>query len=169
MLDQGIVFSGHTLGYLLTQKGTIEKEGSWANYKDNFGHFTVDNDNTTWNLLGHTYTGSQVYLYYRARGYVEQKALFYSFLSSFYFETLIETYTERPSFQDTFNTPFFGSTLGYVFERVSVNFINSDNSFKYYLGRLINPFSYLVDGEASIFVMPTSDATGGVILWSSTL
>lgn len=164
-VDQGVVFLGHTIGYLATQSDTIREEGSWEDYKDRLLTFEFDNDNTAWNFVGHTYTGAQVYLYYRARGYVESKAFFYSFLSSLYFEVFIENYTENASFQDTFHTPFFGSSLGYVMERVSVNLINSESTFNYYLGRLINPFSYLVDSKDVSFT-PYIDNKGYALLWS---
>jgi hypothetical protein len=150
--DQAIVFTGHALGYAVTQAETIREEGSFEKYKKHFLSFRFDNDNTTWNFFGHTYTGSQVYLYYRARGYNQNKAFYLSFLSSLWFEVLIENYTENPSFQDTFNTPFFGSILGHYMEKASVSLINSDNGFYKFLGRVINPFSYLVDNEKMAFI-----------------
>lgn len=166
-LDQGVVFIGHTLGYLATQPDTVREEGSWEGYNKRFLTFKFDNDNTTWNFLGHTYTGSQVYLYYRARGYVESKAFFYSFLSSLYFEAIIENYTENGSFQDTFNTPFFGSSLGYVIERVSVNLIKSDSAFMRGLGRVINPFSYLVEGKKeTTSLTPVFEKDSYALVWS---
>lgn len=164
-IDQAIVFAGHTLGYIATQSETIREEGSWKDYNDRFLTFKFDNDNTNWNFIGHTYTGSQVYLFYRARGYAESKAFFYSFLSSLYFETIIENYTEHASFQDTFNTPFFGSSLGYVIERVSVGLINSDSSFAQGVGRLMNPFSYLVKGEGIVFT-PYVNKDAYALMWS---
>lgn len=151
--DQAIVFSGHTLGYLLTQRETIQKEGSLDNYKNNFLQFRFDNDNTNWNIFGHTYTGAQVYLYYRARGYNRNKSFLLSFLSSLWFEVFIENYTEKPSIQDTFNTPILGSSLGYFFEGASKSLINSSNPLLKILGRAINPMSFFID-ERKISVIP---------------
>lgn len=145
IFDQMIVFGGHALGYWATQRDTISNEGSFEKWQDNFLQFRFDSDNTTWNYFGHTITGSQVYLYYRARGHDQNEAFYLSFLSSLWFEVFIETYTEKPSFQDTFNTPIFGSVLGHYLEKASVYLVNSDNSFYYYLGRAINPLSYLVE------------------------
>lgn len=165
-LDQGIVFLGHTIGYVATQYDTVKEEGSWTDYNRHFLKFKFDNDNTTWNFIGHTYTGSQVYLFYRAKGYAESKAFFYSFLSSLYFEVFIETYTENPSFQDTFNTPFFGSSLGYVLERASVNFLKSDSAFLNGLGRVINPFSFLVKDNQSTSLTPVFQKDSYALVWS---
>jgi len=166
LFDQSIVFAGHTAGYLLTQSETIRKEGSFETYKKNFLSFRFDNDNTTWNFFGHTYTGSQVYLYYRARGYNQNKAFYLSFLSSLWFEVLIENYTEKPSFQDAFNTPFFGSILGHYMETASVHLINSDNMFYRGLGRVLNPFSYLVDENKMVFIPSFKSKDDFKITWT---
>ncbi len=152
IVDQGIVFSGHLTGYLLTQNKTIEQEGSWKKYNEHFLDFKFDNDNTNWNYFGHTYTGSQVYLYYRARGYSRSRAFAFSFLSSLWFEAFIETYTEQPSVQDTFNTPVFGTAAGFIAEKVSVYFLNSESVYVRALGRIINPFSFLVERKNVAFV-----------------
>lgn len=150
--DQGIVFTGHLVGYFATQWQTIKDEGSFEKYQDNFLQFNFDSDNIGWNYIGHPYTGSQVYLYYRARGYEESESLYLSFLSSLWFEILIETYTEKPSLQDTFNTPLFGSALGYLFEKTSVYLINQESSVARFLGRAMNPFSFLVDDNLVSFM-----------------
>jgi hypothetical protein len=158
-IDQSIVFSGHLSGYLLTQGDAIDKEGSWSKYNDHFLDFKFDNDNTNWNYFGHTYTGSQVYLFYRARGYTKSRSFALSFLSSLWFEAFIENYTEQPSVQDTFNTPVFGTALGYVSEKVSVYFLNSESIYIRALGRIINPFSFLVEQKNVAFVPIYRDPT----------
>ena len=158
--DQAIVFGGHTVGYIATQWDIFRREGSAKQYNENLGRFRFDNDNTAWNFFGHTYTGAQVYLYYRARGYRQDNSLYLSFLSSLWFETFIENYTERPSFQDVFNTPLFGSALGFVMEKGSVQLINSEKKWKRILGRALNPFSFLVEGEESISFAPLIDKNG---------
>lgn len=165
-VDQSIVFAGHAAGYILTQSETIRKEGSFESYKKNFLSFRFDNDNTTWNFFGHTYTGSQVYLYYRARGYNQNKAFYLSFLSSLWFEIFIENYTENPSLQDTFNTPFFGSILGHYMEKASVYLVNSDNLFYRSLGRVINPFSFLVDDNKMVFIPTFKSKNDFKITWT---
>ena len=160
LTDQALVFSGHTIGYIATQWNTIKEEGSSESYKDNFGRFRFDADNTAWNFAGHTFTGAQVYLFYRARGYRQNRALYLSFLSSLWFEIFIENYTERPSFQDIFNTPIFGSTLGYVIEKGSVEMINSKSKWKRFLGRALNPFSFLVEEEDEVSFSPLFNKSG---------
>lgn len=166
LIDQGIVFTGHTLGYLATQSTKIKNDGSFKKYENNFLKFRFDGDNTTWNFIGHTYTGSQVYLYYRARGYNENKAFYLSFLSSLWFEVFIETYTEKPSFQDTFNTPFFGSILGHYMEKASVSLINTDNTFYKIIGRILNPFSLIKEDNNMALVPSFRDKDNYKITWT---
>lgn len=160
LTDQALVFGGHTVGYLATQWDTIREEGSAEAYKEHFGRFRFDADNTAWNFVGHTYTGAQVYLYYRSQGYRQNSALYLSFLSSLWFEVFIENYTERPSFQDVFNTPIFGSTLGFVMEKGSVELINSESRWKRFFGRALNPFSFLVDDEDEVSFSPLFNSGG---------
>ena len=150
--DQAIVFSGHLAGYILTQYETIREKGSFEAYEDNFLQFRFDPDNSNWNFIGHTYTGSQVYLYYRARKYSKKSAFVLSFLSSLWFETIIENYTEPPSIQDVFNTPIFGSALGYGIEEYSMKLLKSKNKTTRIVGRLLNPFSLLVEDENITFI-----------------
>lgn len=144
-LDQALMFSFHTIGYIATQGGVIEEEGSMENYKKHFFEFHFDPDNKAWNYVGHPLTGSQVYLFYRAKGYRKIDSFYLSFLSSLYFEVFIETYTERPSIQDTFHTPILGSALGYFFENASLRLIGSESIYARFLGRVINPFSLFFD------------------------
>ncbi|MCO4753736.1 MAG: DUF3943 domain-containing protein [Bacteriovoracaceae bacterium] len=165
---QGQVFVFHSVGYIATQFDTIKKDGSWSGYKDRFLDFQYDPDNSAWNLLGHPLTGAQVFLFYRAHGYTEEKAFLMGALSSLYFEVLIESYTERPSAQDTLNTPIFGAMLGAGIERVSKVLINSDSKFKNVLGRIINPFSFLVDSDDhKLLVGPNSNGSPQLIwVWN---
>ncbi|MBC77598.1 MAG: hypothetical protein CME64_16455 [Halobacteriovoraceae bacterium] len=142
---QGQVFVFHAVGYMLTQSDTIREDGSWEGYKRRFLDFQYDPDNSVWNLLGHPLTGAQVFLFYRAYGYTREKSFLLGALSSLYFETLIESYTERPSAQDTINTPIFGAMLGTGIERVSVELLNSNRKFYRAIGRIINPFSFLTN------------------------
>lgn len=142
---QGYAFAGLLTGYGLTQWDTIKNEGSFRDYEDRFLEFRFDQDNSTWNLIGHPLTGAQTYLFYRAMGHSKKSSLVMSFFSSLAFEVLIETYTERPSIQDTFQTPLFGAIIGNLLEKASVKLINSPSKFNRFLGRVINPFSYLAE------------------------
>ncbi len=145
--DQLTMFAFHTTGYLATQWDTIQDEGSWDGYQDRLFEFQFDSDSSTWNFFGHGLTGAQVYLFYRAKGYSRSDAFQLGFLSSLYFEVLIENYTEAPSFQDTFHTPIYGALIGHVLELTSVELINSDYWILQALGRILNPFSFLVEDE----------------------
>jgi hypothetical protein len=142
---QSLMFSFLAGGYYVTQSEKIREAGSVKGFKDRFLEFRFDKDNSTWNLIGHPLTGSQVYLYYRALGYDSSSSLLMSFSSSLAFEVLIETYTERPSIQDTFQTPLIGAALGKGIEILSLKLINSTSGWKHFIGRVINPFSYLAD------------------------
>ncbi len=82
-------------------------------------------------------------------------------------QTLIESYTERPSAQDTFNTPIFGAILGTGLEKVSVELLNSESGFKRVIGRIINPFSFLKAHEDfNAGVIPLRGGAGLVGGWS---
>lgn len=72
-------------------------------------------------------------------------------MSSLWFELFIETYTERPSIQDTFNTPIYGTALGYLTEKVSTKLLNSNNVIGVTLGRVLNPFSLFIDDKEIVF------------------
>jgi len=164
---QGQVFVFHSVGYIVSQSDTIKEDGSWEGYKRRFLDFQYDPDNSVWNLLGHPLTGAQVFLFYRAHGYTREKSFFLGALSSLYFETLIESYTERPSAQDTFNTPIFGAILGTGLEKVSVELLNSESGFKRVIGRIINPFSFLKAHEDfNAGVIPLRGGAGLVGGWS---
>lgn len=158
--DQLIVFSGHLVGYLITQRDVIEEEGSFQKMERNLFDFHFDNDNVNWNYAGHIYTGSQVYLYYRARGYSQHESFYLSFLSSLWFELFIETYTERPSIQDMFNTPIYGSTLGFAIEKISTSLSKSDNSFNRGLAVIMNPFSLLIKDNKDISFFHYTEGKG---------
>lgn len=142
---QGYAFAGLLAGYGLTQWDTIKNEGSFSDYEDRFLEFRFDQDNSTWNLIGHPLTGSQTYLFYRALGHSKKSSLVMSFFSSLAFEVLIETYTENPSIQDTFQTPLFGAVVGNLLEKASLKLINSPSRFNRFIGRVINPFSFLAE------------------------
>lgn len=79
-----------------------------------------------------------------------------TFISSLLFEYTVEIYSEPASIQDLYQTPVFGTALGYGIELLSVELLNSDSKFANFMGRVINPLSYLVDTR-SISVAPVTD------------
>lgn len=151
----GFIWGLEIPAYILTQRKTIKEHGSWDHYKHNFGRLTADHDEPIWNLVGHPVTGSQTYLYYRAKGYNKLQSLHMSFWSSFLFEFTIETYTERPSIQDLYQTPVLGSVLGYGLERLSMALLNSDTGwFGKSMGYLVNPMLFFGYTEIETIIYP---------------
>ncbi|MFZ4714405.1 MAG: DUF3943 domain-containing protein [Bacteriovoracaceae bacterium] len=150
-----IAYGGMVGGYLLTQYDTIKENGSWKNYGNNIGNLSNDKDNPIWNLVGHPYTGSQTFLFYRALGYERLHSMHMAFWTSFLFETTIEIYTEKASVQDLYQTPILGSALGYGFERLSLFLLNNDNStiFKV-VGHIINPMTFFGFTEVQTTIYP---------------
>lgn len=141
--------------YRLTQASTIHEHGSWENYRRNFGHPTMDHDAPIWNLVGHPITGAETYLYYRAKGYTKLQSFHLAFWSSFLFEFTIEIYTERPSYQDLYQTPVLGSAMGYGLERLSMFLLNSDTGwFGKSTGYLVNPMLYFGYTEIETIIYP---------------
>jgi hypothetical protein len=152
-------------GYFLTQGNTIKSKSSWGQYKENFGKLVFDKDEPIWNWVGHPLTGSQVFLFYRGLGYSHQKAFFFSFIQSTLFEFTTEIFTEPASIQDLYQTPVFGSVLGFFLERLSLNLLNTDNFFANLLGHIINPTSLFWFYEGKIELVPTiNPSTKGLTL-----
>lgn len=143
--------------YVPTQFATIRDEGSWRNYRKNFMHFVFDQDEPIWNLAAHPMVGSLYYLTYRASGYSQFEALKMAFIQSAIFETTIEIITERPSIQDLYQTPILGSMLGFALERVSLYFLNTDNSFLKVLGHIMNPPTLFDFFEHKVQLVPYTD------------
>lgn len=150
--DVGFVFGISLIAYPLTQLDTIKNDGSWQKYKDNFGRIVFDRDEPFWNYMVHPYTGSQMFLFYRARSYTYADSLALTFVSSTIFEFVIETYTEPASVQDLYQTPVLGAVMGYAFEKASLSMLNSDSKIAHFFGHLINPmtlFPSIFEGTAT--------------------
>ncbi|MBF0208888.1 MAG: DUF3943 domain-containing protein, partial [Oligoflexia bacterium] len=133
--------------------------GSFENYRHNFGHFVFDKDNPFWNWGIHPYSGSQIYLFYRANGYSRLQALKMSFFQDMLFECLIEIYTEPPSIQDIYQTAVLGSILGYGLEHLSMYLINSGSFTGKVVGHILNPSTlfWFYEGKVEIYpsLLPT--------------
>ena len=98
------------------------------------------------------YSGSQLYLYYRANGYSRIESLMMNFVSSTLFEFTIEIYTEPASIQDIYQTPVFGTLLGIGIEKVSLYLLNTGNMLGKVLGHILNPTTlfWFYDGKVKI-------------------
>ncbi|MFG1499630.1 DUF3943 domain-containing protein [Halobacteriovorax sp. XZX-3] len=158
--DVGFVFGISLIAYPLTQWDTVREEGSWDVYRSNFGKIVFDRDEPFWNYMVHPYTGSQMFLYYRARNYRYADALALTFVSSTIFEFLIEVYTEPASVQDLYQTPVLGAVMGYGFEKLSMQLLNGDSKVGHFFGHLINPmtlFPSIFEGTSYAVIAPNID------------
>lgn len=153
-----IVYAAQWTYYLIVHKKEIDKYGSfdnWINYPRD-PHY--DRDSFEYNLYRHTLAGQYYYLFYRSRNYSEQNAFIWSAISSFAFEFTIETVTERPSYQDLYQTPVFGTVLGVGVEKLSNYLHETDNWAGHLFGYILNPFTLLP---------PTSDLIGTIEVHSN--
>ncbi len=140
--------------YPLTQPSTVKDSGSLKNYRKNFGQLVFDKDEPFWNWFVHPISGSQLYLFYRARGYSRSDAMTMSFISSSLFEFTVEIYTEPASIQDLYQTPVLGSVLGLGLEKLSLYLLNSGNLFGKVIGHTINPSTLFWFYEGKIKIIP---------------
>lgn len=147
MRNFGIVYGTQWTVYLATQKPTIERNGSfrnWTHYPTS-PHF--DNDSFDYNLFQHSLSGGSYFLFYRSQGYTQTDAFLWSVISSAAFEFTIETITERPSWQDLYQTPVYGTLLGIGLEKVSDMFFEKGTWWGRALGYVTNPFRILKKEE----------------------
>lgn len=147
MRNFGIVYGAQWTIYLATQKPTIERKGSldnWIHYPTS-PHF--DNDSFDYNLFQHSLSGASYYLFYRSQGYRRTDGFLWAVISSAAFEFTVETVTERPSWQDLYQTPVYGSLLGIGMETLSDKFMSYDTWWGRALGFLSNPFRLLKKEE----------------------
>lgn len=153
--DLGIIYGLSWVAYPLTQPDTVRNKGSWLKYRHNFGQVVFDQDEPFWNWFVHPISGSQLFLYYRARGYSRSSALGMAFISSTLFEFTVEIYTETASVQDLYQTPILGAVLGVGIEYTSLALLNSGNPFGIFFGHLINPCTLFPFFENKIILTPT--------------
>ena len=133
--------------YLASQSEALGQEGSFHNWYSNPATPHFDKDFYDYNLVRHTMAGSLYYGYYRAFGTTRQRALALSTVSVLLFEFSIEVATERPSWQDVYQTPVLGALLGMGLEDLSLACLRSPWMPVRVLGYMFNPF-VLVPGSA---------------------
>lgn len=142
-INFGAVYLTQWAFYLYSQEETLRKEGSIRNWYTNPFKPHYDKDSFDYNIFKHSFVGNYYYLFYRSRGYTEKNAFFWSFMSSLAFEFTIETATEKPSYQDIYQTPVFGAVLGICFEKASLYFHSWNNWYGSALGYLMNPMTLI--------------------------
>jgi len=142
-----LLYGGQWGYYLVGQGENLKENGRLRNWLDNPGNPHFDKDFYDFNLVMHTMTGSLYYGYYRSFGSSRPRSLALSTLSVLLFEFTIETGTERPSFQDIYQTPVLGAVLGMGLEDLSLLCLESRYAPVRGMGYLFNPFT-LVPGSA---------------------
>jgi hypothetical protein len=142
-----LLYAGQWGYYLTMQSGNIREHGRLSNWVNNPVNPHFDKDFYDYNLVLHTMTGSLYYGYYRAFGSSRPRSLALSTLSALLFEFTVETGTERPSFQDIYQTPVLGAVVGMGFEDLSLLCLESRFAPVRGMGYLFNPFA-LVPGSA---------------------
>lgn len=151
----GAMFGVSIGAYYITQPGKITRDGSLKNWRKNFGKVVQDKDESVWNWMVHPYSGSQLFLFYRANGYSRINSLFMTFIQSTLFEFFIETYTEPASLQDLYQTPVWGAMLGIFIERFSLYLLNSNMTIGRVFGHLLNPSTLFWFYEGKVTIYPT--------------
>lgn len=152
--------------YPVTQPKVFREQGSFKNYKKNFGKVVFDRDEPFWNWFVHPLTGSQLYLFYRANGYNRVDSLGMSIISSTLFEFTVEIYTEPASIQDLYQTPIIGSFVGLGLENLSMYLLNSGNAFGRFLGHVLNPATlfWFYEGQIQLIPQYKGNKTGSLTL-----
>jgi hypothetical protein len=139
----GLVYASAWAFYLVSQNHTIIDEGSFQNWATYWYQPHFDNDSFEYNLFKHTLVGQGYYQFYRSRGYDVKRAFVWTFLSSLAFELTIETVTERPSFQDIYQTPVYGTILGIGLEKLSQACHRTETALGHVCGYLFDPFTLI--------------------------
>lgn len=149
----GLVYGFAWFIYPLTQPKVLRGAGSFEQYKNHLGKIVFDKDEPFWNWMIHPYSGSQLFLYYRANGYSRMGSLGMSFVSSALFEFTIETLTEPASVQDLYQTPMLGAAIGVGLENLSLYLLNTGNAAGKVFGHILNPFTLFpfYEGKSRIY------------------
>lgn len=142
-----LLYGGQWGYYLVGQNENLREHGRLRNWYANPLNPHFDKDFYDFNLVLHTMTGTLYYGYYRSFGSSRPRSLALSTLSVLLFEFTIETGTERPSFQDIYQTPVLGAVVGMGLEDLSLLCLESRYAPVRGMGYLFNPFT-LVPGSA---------------------
>lgn len=161
------VYAAQWTYYLTAHDDEIKKYGSFKNWIKNPINPHYDRDSFEFNLIRHSIAGQYYYLFYRSRNYTPQNAFLWSFISTFAFEFTIETVTERPSYQDLYQTPVFGTVLGAGVEKLSNYLHSTDNWAGTVAGYILNPFTLLPPTNAVFgFVVPEQNKISLMLQWN---
>lgn len=168
MTNFGAMYAAQVGVYVLTQKPAIEDHGSFRNWYTYPFRPHFDTDSFDYNIFQHSLTGTAYFLFYRARGYKRVDAFLWSFISSLAFEFTIETVTERPSWQDIYQTPVYGTIVGMGVEKISDTLYNTQTWWGKTLGTIVNPFRLISVKEIDVSFYPYTDGkTSGFMITGS--
>lgn len=168
LANVSLVYGAQWTVYLITQEETIREHGSWDHFINYPQHPEFDKDSFDYNIFKHALSGSLYYQFYRYRGYSQTEAFAWTFVSSTLFEFAVETYTEKPSIQDIYQTPIYGALLGMGLESASEALRNQSTAVLRWLGYLLNPFSLMPDHPSRIAALPQwgVQSVGVNLAWS---
>ncbi len=159
----GVLYLGQWAYYLTGQHENMMENGSFHNWHSNMARPHFDKDSYEFNLVAHSLTGAGYYGYYRAYGNTLGRSLAMSITSSLLFEFTVETITERPSFQDMYQTPILGAVVGMTVEQLSLRCLSSSWAGVRGIGYLLNPFTLVPGSSWQVKFVPelTAKSAGG--------
>ena len=156
----GLMYGAQWFYYASAQGENIRRNGSLREWPSHIASPHFDKDFYDYNLELHTLTGAGYYGYYRAYGSSRARSFALSSISVLLFEFTVESLTERPSYQDIYQTPVLGSLLGMGMEDLSLLCLGSDWAPVRGVGYLLNPFS-MVPGSAWQITIDRRQGAGG--------
>jgi len=158
-----LLYGGQWTYYLTFQGDNVRDNGSFHNWYTNLPNPHFDKDSYDFNLIMHSGTGALYYGYYRAYGNSLGRSLALSTASVLLFEFTIETVTERPSFQDIYQTPVLGALVGMSVEQLSLRCLSSDWKGVRVLGHVLNPYTMVPGSAWQVKLVPevTPKSVGG--------
>jgi hypothetical protein len=163
----GLMYVGQWAFYYVSQKDIIEKHGSFDNWIHHPTEPVFDKDSFDYNIFKHSLAGQYYYLFYRHQGYSEMESFAWTFISSLAFEFTVETVTEKPSYQDIYQTPIYGTIVGMGTERLSNYLLSQDSAALHILGYIFNPFNLLNKNSSDVSTRFNLDkeAPGFLLSW----
>lgn len=159
----GALYAGQWGYYVVGQREALAEHGSLRNWIRHPVDPHFDKDFYDFNLVLHTLTGSLYYGYYRAFGSSARRSLALSTVSVLLFEFTVETATERPSYQDIYQTPVLGAVVAMGMEELSMVLVESPHAPVRALARVLNPFLLVPGASWRVHLEPalTTHGPGG--------
>lgn len=154
LFNFGVVYTADWAFYIASQHDTILDNGSFHKWLTNWYQPHFDNDSFEYNIFKHSLVGMSYYQWFRSRGYTVQTAFLWTFASSLAFELFIETVTERPSIQDIYQTPVYGTVLGIGLEKLSQICHRTETALGHVCGYILDPFTLIPKSPKFVVLAP---------------